>query len=78
MEFICEDFGFKILEKSNILRPLLGIDSTHKNENVVNKFKGRICLFRCLFIGGLMGNIYPKKLQFVAYGQFVLVYLCVG
>ena len=31
-----------------------------------------------LYIGGLLGYIYkyPKKLQFVAYGQFVLVGFC--
>ena len=33
-------------------------------------------LYRYIYIGGLMGyiNIFPKKLQFAAYGQFVLVY----
>ena len=33
----------------------------------------------CIYIGGLMGYIYiyPKKLQFAAYGQFVLVILAV-
>ena len=26
-----------------------------------------------IYKGGIMGYIYPKKLQFAAYGQFVLV-----
>ena len=49
------------------------------NENVVKKIKGTIFLYICVYcihIGGLMGyiyiNIFPKKLQFAAYGQFVL------
>ena len=37
-------------------------------------------LYRYMYIGGLMGytytyiNIFPKKLQFAAYKQFVLVF----
>ena len=27
-----------------------------------------------IYIGGLMEYIYPKKLQFAAHGQFVLVF----
>ena len=38
----------------------------HKNENVVKKFKNRICFYIFIYI-------YPKKLQFSANGQFVLV-----
>ena len=76
------------MEKGHIPRPR---HSTHKNENFVNKFKGRICIYMYIYrwangiyiyiiyayrrANGRYTNAYPKKLQFAAYGQFVLVKL---
>ena len=40
---------------------------------IVNKFKGKYVYIYIIYRGGLLEYIYPKKLQFAAYGQFVLV-----
>ena len=63
---------------------VLKLSGTLKIENFIKKYKGKICIYIYTYdiymyymyiFGGLMEYkyLYPKKLQFAAYGQFVLV-----
>ena len=50
----------------------------NRQANGINIYNKKCIYYFCIYyiyIGGLMGYIYiyPKKLQFAAYGQFVLV-----